>query len=173
MNIRPFAVLLGLGFCLALLGACTETCDPDANAEVGEEFFTVTYQDDAGNNLLDSFNPDQIVVFWDSTGGEDPTPDFQLINPGYADGKFGPFPFTLGFTDAATNNVNLPVLFGQNQAYDYYIRTGNNNVDTFRVEFLLGVNECNYFWESISYFLNGDPLPAFSNVRQAEIIVTE
>lgn len=171
MNNQSLSFSILLFLVLGLMSACQETCDPNVNAEVGEEFFTVTYQDASGNNLLDSFNPDQIVVFWDSTGGEDPTPDFQLISPGYADGKFGPFFFTEGFTDAATNNVNLPVLFGQNQAYDYYIRTGNNSVDTFRVEFLLGVDECNYFWESINYFLNGDPI-SVGDPRQADIVVT-
>lgn len=173
MNIRHLFVGLALSLLVSLMAACTESCDPNTNAEVGEEFFTVTYQDSDGNNLLDSYNPDQIVVFWDSTGGEDPTPDFQLISPGYEDGKFGPFLFTQRYTDAATNNVNLPVLFGQTTAYDYYIRKGNNDVDTFRVEFLLGVDECNYFWEQINYFLNGDPLVAFSGARQAEIVITE
>ncbi|MEO1449541.1 MAG: hypothetical protein AAFV07_08410, partial [Bacteroidota bacterium] len=91
MNIQPLSLGLALVIAVSLLGACRETCDPAANAEVGEEFFSVTYQDAAGNNLLDTYNPDQIVVFWDSTGGEDATPDFKLISPGYADGKFGPF----------------------------------------------------------------------------------
>jgi hypothetical protein len=107
---------------LFLTTACIKPCDPANNALVGDEFFTVTYLDNSGTNYLDIYNLDRVVVFLDTTGGSDATPRFELINPGYEDGKFGPFAFTDKFSILQTNDINLPLLFGQPFKYDYYIK---------------------------------------------------
>lgn len=153
--------------------ACTDPCDETLNPDLGQEFFTVTYQDASGNNYLDIYNPAGIVVFLDSTGGESPNPRYERISPGFADGKFGPFNFTAKFWDAARDEINLPLLIGRPFAYDYYIRKDNFGVDTFRVEFLLDANNCNNFWRTIRYYRNGDPLPQYDNKKQVDMVFVE
>lgn len=161
--------LTGLAFMLS----CTPPCDESLNPQLGQEFFTVTYQDPAGTNYLDIYNPAGIVVFLDSAGGANPNPQFERISPGYANGKFGPFTFTEKFWDAAQDDINLPLLLGRPFAYDYYIRKDSYGVDTFRVEFLLDANNCNNFWRSIRYYRNGDPLPQYNNQKQVDMVFVE
>jgi hypothetical protein len=166
--------LVLLGMMMLALPSCYFECDSQAQAPVGGEFFTVTYLDATGGNYLTSvYQPSGIVVYLDTTGGEDPSPEYELINPGYADGKFGPFPFTERYIDPTNEVYNDVLLFGRQYNFDYYIRKDTYGVDTIRVSFLLDVDECGSFWRSIRYSRNGDPLPAYDNVRQADIIIVE
>lgn len=174
MNIRFYRLmLLPLTIVGMVLGSCVKPCDPSGNAIVGEEFFTVQYQDPSGVNYLDIYNPAGIVVFVDTAGGESPNPKFELISPGYEDGKFGPFHFTEKFIDLASNDINLPLLFERPLSFDYYIKKDTYGQDTLTVSFLLSVDECNYDWSYINYFLNGDPLPQYSGQAQANIVIVE
>ncbi|MEZ4828199.1 MAG: hypothetical protein R3C61_18220 [Bacteroidia bacterium] len=153
---------------------CTSSCDGVSSEAVGGEFFTVEYKTPAGENYLNSiYNLSGVVVFLDTTGGEDPVPQYELINPGYADGKFGPFYFTERYVNAASEEINNILLFGQTFRFDYYIKKDTYGQDTLSVEFLLGVDECSHSWQSISYFRNGDPLPEYHNQRNAAIVIVE
>ncbi|RMG75896.1 MAG: hypothetical protein D6722_00260 [Bacteroidetes bacterium] len=153
--------------------ACTDPCKDSVSPDLGNEYFTVTYQDASGANYLDRYNLAGVIVFVDTTGGANANPQYERINPGYADGKFGPFTFTERFWDAAKGDVNLPLLLGRNFAYDYYIRKDSFGVDTFRVEFLLEANNCTNFWRSIRYYRNGEPLPQYDNKKQVDMVFVE
>ncbi len=166
----PLLILVALIF----MTACTETCPSNLPDPVGGEFFTVTYLDSAGTNYLTSiYDKNGIVVYLDTTGGEDPTPDYELINPGYSGEKFGPFEFTDRYISATNEVFNDILLFGRQYNFDYYIRKDTYGVDTFRVSFLLDVDECSSFWKSIRYFRNGEPLLAYDDQRNADIVITE
>ena len=156
------------------LASCVKPCDPALNAEVGQEFFTVTYTNNDGtiNYLNDVYNPAGVVVFLDTAGGANPNPKYELISPGFADGKFGPFYFTEKFLDLASNEINLPLLFERPMKFDYYFKKDTYGQDTLSVSFLLEVDECNHKWRYITYSLNGDPLP-YDGQRQAEILIRE
>jgi hypothetical protein len=173
MNVKLFLATVTTALGLVYFSACTSTCEPDRNPDLGNEAFTVTYQNAAGTNYFSLYNPAGIVVFLDSTGGADPTPEYKRINPGYANGKFGPFEFTDSFLDLASNEINLPLLFGRTFTYDYYIKKDTYGVDTLSVSFLLGVNECNYYWEYIRYSRNGNPLPQYDNQANPDIVIVE
>ncbi|GAB4411063.1 MAG: hypothetical protein OHK0039_15870 [Bacteroidia bacterium] len=159
---------------LLLLAACAEPCDDSLNPRLGEEFFTVQYNNTGGANYLDgTYNPNGIVVFVDESGGTDPNPRYELLSPGYSNGKFGPFSFTENFYNAATDEVNVELLIGKTFRYDYYIKKDTYGVDTFTVAFLLDANTCNYYWRSIQYYRNGDLLPQYNNQRQVEMVFVE
>jgi hypothetical protein len=159
---------------LLALTACQDPCEGVEQELIGSESFTVTYQNPAGvNYLAGTYNPARIVVFVDTTGGEDPTPKFRLLQPGYANGSFGPFAYTSDFVNKATRAVNYSFLAAQLYSHDYYIKKDTFGVDTFRVEFLLGADACHYFWESIRYYRNGDPLPQFDDQPNPAIVITE
>ena len=154
--------------------ACNDPCEGSQNDEVGGEFFTVEYRDATGaNNLTSKYNPNGIVVFLDTAGGENPNPKYELITPGYKDGKFGPFYFTERFLQATNGEVNSVLLFQNEYKFDYFIKKDTFGQDTFSVHFLVGVDECSYSWESIRYSINGDPLPQYDNQREVAIIITE
>lgn len=159
---------------LVSLQSCFDQCDTNQLPDVGGEFFTVTYLDSLGTNYLASiYDQNGVVVYLDSTGGEDPSPEYELILPGFADDKFGPFTFTERFIDARNEIFNDVLLFGRQYDFDYYIRKDTYGVDTFKVSFLLGVDECGSFWESIYYSRNGDRLSAYDNQRMADIVIIE
>ncbi|MDX2282787.1 MAG: hypothetical protein NW241_01435 [Bacteroidia bacterium] len=173
---RTFPLLPGLmaGLLLLMSSCIPDDCEETVSPRVADAFFTVTYQRPDGTNYLTSiYNPDGIVVFLDSTGGARPNPRYELIRPGYADGSFGPFRFTADFVSPADNSVNLTQLFGRVFQYDYYLKKDTYGLDTLRVRFVLGVDECRYFWQSIQYFRNGDPLTAYENNPAAAIVVVE
>lgn len=159
---------------LVSLQSCFDQCDANQIPEVGGEFFTVTYLDSLGTNYLASiYDQNAVVVFLDSTGGEDPSPEFELVTPGFANDKFGPFAFTERYIDARNEVFNDVLLFGREYNFDYYIRKDTYGVDTFRVSFLLGVDECGSFWQSITYARNGDRMPQYDNQRMADIVIIE
>lgn len=164
-------------FCLLALvslQSCFDQCDANDLPEVGGEFFTVTYLDSTGTNYLASiYDQNGIVVYLDSTGGEDPSPEYELIMPGFANDKFGPFLFTERFIDSRNEVFNDVLLFGREYSFDYYIRKDTYGVDTFRVSFLLSVDECGSSWNSIKYSVNGESLPEYDNQRMADIVIIE
>lgn len=153
---------------------CVDNCKGTSGADVGGEYFTVEYKTPSGENYLTSiYNLSGVVVFLDTTGGKAASPKYELIDPGYADGKFGPFFYTDRYISAINEQINNVLLFGQNFKFDYYIKKDTYGQDTLSVEFLLGVDECNYKWQTISYSLNGVPLPEYQNQRQAAIVIEE
>ncbi|MEL7531814.1 MAG: hypothetical protein AAFN10_10925, partial [Bacteroidota bacterium] len=80
-------LILGLAI---MFSACEPECDPSKDEFVGDELFTVEYKTTDGQNYLNSiYNLSEVVVFLDTTGGTDPNPKYELIEPGYEDGKFG------------------------------------------------------------------------------------
>ncbi|MEL6593874.1 MAG: hypothetical protein AAFP02_10060 [Bacteroidota bacterium] len=165
------SILLSL---VMLTVACEPECDPSKDEFVGDEFFTVEYKNPAGDNYLTSiYNLDEVVVFLDTTGGTDPNPQYELIEPGYKDGKFGPFGFTERYINQARNDVNSALLYGEPFRFDYYFKKDTYGVDTLTVEFTLGVSNCNTFWQTLNYYLNGELLPEYQNQQQAEIVITE
>jgi hypothetical protein len=154
--------------------SCVDNCKNAQNGEVGGEFFTVEYVNGDGVNYIEEiYNPSGIVVFLDTTGGEDRIPDYELITPGFEDGKFGPFFFTERYTDAATEQINNILLFNKRFKFDYYFKKDTYGQDTLSVEFLLGVDECGYEWSSINYFHNGVLLDDYINQRNAAIVIEE
>lgn len=154
--------------------SCNPECDPANNDPVGGEFFTVTYETSDGTNYLrDIYRSDKVTVFVDKDGGSMPTPDFDLIFPGYKDGTFGPFNFTEDWIDPATNLPNTDAVINQPFAFNYFIRKDTFGLDTFRVEFRLTADICNYKWDYIRYFLNGDPLDPGADNRFVNLTFTE
>ena len=168
--------LLGLIVVAAIaFQGCDNSCKNAESEEIGGEFFTVEYRRtaDGKNYINEIYNQSGLIVFLDTTGGESPSPEYELITPGFEDGKFGPFFFTERYVDAASEQINDILLFNKSYAFDYYIKKDTYGQDTLRVEFLVGVNECSFEWSSIDYFLNGVPLPQYENQTSAEIIITE
>lgn len=165
----PLSTALSLVL-LIVLNSCGPDCDPTKNGQVGGEFFSVTYETPGGENYLNSiYRKDKITVYVDKSGGEDDIPDYELILPGYKDGTFGPFDFTSDWNDPANGRLKVEEILQLPMAYDYYIRRDTFGVDTFRVEFRIGANTCNYFWDYIRYYRNGEELTNVSGNRFAEL----
>ncbi len=172
MNTSAIAILMLTG--LFLFNACETVCDPSKNDEAGGEFFSVIYETPGGENYLDNiYRDDKITVFVDRSGGADEVPEFDLIFPGYENGKFGPFRFTEEWEDPASGRVRVEEILQRAFAYDYYIRKDTFGVDTFRVEFRVGANECNYFWDYIRYYRNGEEIQNIPDDRRLELRYTE
>lgn len=164
--------MVGLG--LLFTTACQPECDPSLNESVGDEFFTVEYRKADGTNYLNEvYDLNNVVVFLDPEGGRGDAPNFELITPGYEDGKFGPFRFTDRYIDQARNEINSVLLYGEDLKFEYFFRKDDFGVDTLSVTFRLGVTACNTFWDEITYALNGEVLGAYQNQQQAEIVITE
>ncbi|MEM9933145.1 MAG: hypothetical protein AAF824_06025 [Bacteroidota bacterium] len=156
------------------LTSCEEECSSNPTEEIGDEFFTVEYVSPSGVNYLNNvYDPSAVVVYMDPTGGDNPFPEFELIRPGFEDGKFGPFRFTETFVNQATGATNDIKLFGIPYRYDYYFKKGDFGQDTLSLQFFLDVDECGHSWRNISYSLNGQVLTDYQDLQQAEIIVTE
>lgn len=161
-----------IGF--AWMQGCVEACDPSLNDTVGDQFFSVEYKNAAGDNYLQSiYNLSNVVVFLDTTGGDDAVPEYELITPGFKDGRFGPFFYTGRYVVESTGQPNTVRLYGIPYKFDYYIKKDTYGQDTLSVEFVMEVDECNNFWKSIKYYHNGDLLPQFNDQEQAEIVIVE
>lgn len=173
MKLHKLFLITGL-LAFFSLQSCVEECDPELNDSVGEQFFTVVYETPTGDNYLQSiYNLSNVVVFLDTTGGNDKVPEFELISPGFKDDAFGPFFYTERYLVPETGEPNTVTLYGIPYRFDYYIKKDTYGQDTVSVEFLMEVDECNNFWKSIKYYHNGDLLPQFNDAEQAEILVTE
>ncbi len=167
------SAIIALMFLLPMT-SCYFECDSPSSVSVGGEFFTVTYVDSFGFNYLETvYDPNGVVVFLDTTGGEDPNPRFELISPGFTGGKFGPFNFTERYIDPTNATFNNILLFGRQYDFDYYIRKDVFGVDTFRVSFLLDVDECSSFWRFVRYSRNGVPLPQYDGQLNPDILIIE
>lgn len=157
-----------------LFSSCEEVCETNAKESVGDEFFTVEYRNSSGQNYLNSiYNLSNVVVFLDTAGGATPFPEFELIRPGHEEGAFGPFEFTDRFVSPVTDRVNTIQLYGQPFKFDYFFKKDTYGMDTLSVEFLLEVDECTTFWQYIRYSLNGEPLPEYDGMQQANIVIVE
>lgn len=163
-----------IAFALLLCFGCTEICDPALNDEVGDEYFTVEYRTASGENYLESiYNKNNIVVYRDPTGGKSAAPNLELIQPGYENGKFGPFRYTEDFISPLNGEVNTIQLYGEPYKIDYFIKKDTYGQDTISLEFLMAVDECNHFWRYIRFAINGVPQTQFDLDQQAEIVITE
>ena len=166
-------------YLLALVGifsfsACTEQCDPANDDEVGGEFFTVEYRRPSGQNYLKTvWNPNNVYVYLDTTGGLDPAPNLEVFRPGHDGDKFGPFEFTDRFFNPATDQLNTVNFYGIRHTFDYHIVKDQQPEDVLRVEFFMEVNQCNREWKFIRYYLNDIILPEYNDQRQAEIVIVE
>ncbi|WNJ16004.1 hypothetical protein [Pontibacter sp. G13] len=169
---KPSLSWMYLLACLFVVGltACEETCNPNLDEKVGDEFFTVTFLDSAGLNLIDTWNPADIVVYLDTMGGRPVE-----FRPGYTpDGVFGPFNYTqYDVVDPELQEVFYPGLYFDRRVYTYYFRKDMDGEDTLRVEFVLEADDCNRFWREIQYFYNGSELEQYRNQQQANIIIQE
>ncbi|MEM6801935.1 MAG: hypothetical protein AAF696_11065 [Bacteroidota bacterium] len=171
---RIYLLFILIFLSLLQFTACEDPCEGIESDEIGREFFTLEYRDPTGTNYLESiYNQNGIIVFLDTTGGQSSRPKYELITPGFADGKFGPFKFTERFIQQTNQAVNGAALFAKPLSFDYFIKKDTFGQDTLKVEFLVGVNECREFWEYIRYSLNGNPLTQYENQRQAEIVIIE
>lgn len=171
---KTHLVIIIIFILLLNLISCEDPCNGVISDQIGGEFFTIEYRDPSGTNYLESiYNLNGIIVFVDLEGGESTSPKYELISPGYEEGKFGPFNFTESFIQETNQAVNGPALYGNPMAFDYYIKKDTIGQDTLRVEFLVGVDGCRQYWDHIRYFLNGDPLSQYENQRQAEILIVE
>ena len=145
-----------------------------ADPLVGTQYFTVEYVDEDGRNYLNSiYNKANVNVFVDFSGGTKPNTEYTRIEPGYENGKFGPFNYTEMFVDPISGEVNTTLLYGNLIRYDYYIKKDTFGQDKLTVEFLLGVDECNAFWQEIKYYQNDKLLEAYTNQQQAQITIVE
>lgn len=165
--------LLILFCCLPLLlTGCFDKCDDTTPANVKGLYFTVEYQTPGGQNYLNSiYNQSNVQVFLDSTGGENTF--FEPIFPGYADGKFGPFYFTDRFINKRTDEPEYLQLYAKPYRFDYYIKKDTFGQDKFTVEFLLGVDKCQSFWQILNYYRNDKLIEGFDLNETANIIIVE
>lgn len=171
---RNFVFLVILACSILIFSGCDEECNPELSDAVGDEFFTITYQSPAGQNYLETtYDPSNIRVYLDPTGGAEREPDLELIRPGFENGSFGPFRFTEDFINIATGEVNPVQIYNRRYKYDYYIKKDVFGEDTISVDFFYEVDACNTFWGNITYSLNGEVLAEYQDVQQAEIVIVE
>ncbi len=162
-----------LGILLGL-AACQDPCKGLTDDEIGGEFFTITYLDANGRNLLEEvWRKPNVDVFIDSSGSMGQDPQFYRLRDVIQEGVIGPFRFTDAYTNVGTREVNVEALAEQEQRFDYYVKKDTFGVDTFTLRYLLQVDACRYYWSLIEYSYNGDPLPGYTGQRQAEIVITE
>lgn len=167
-------VFLGTTLSLLILmtiSAC-DTCEGLESDPVGGEFFSITYQDADGRNLLrDVWRQANVQVFIDSSGGQADQPDFFRIEDDFSDGRFGPFAWTEPFTDSRTLDVNTISFVNEEQQYDYYVKKDTFGVDTIRLKYLLIEDECRTFWETIEISVNGEVKS--TGAQQVDIVIVE
>ena len=158
-----------LGFSLLWLIGISAGCDscPEKFEEVvGDEFFTLEF----GANS--SFNPGELLLYVDLSGGEDPTPTLELLEPSIEGGKIGPIFFTERFINPISTEINGIGLENTRHAYNYHIRRNNSSEeDILRVEFFLEAGSCATEWTYIRYFLNAQLLEDLTNQQQVNIVV--
>lgn len=171
---KLFLLILGISLASLYMVSCEDPCEGIESDEIGGEFFTVEYKDASGTNYLESiYNLNGIIVFLDTAGGTSSSPQYELITPGYKDGKFGPFNFTKRYVQETNEAINGSALYENPLAFDYFIKKDTFGQDTLRVEFLVAVDDCREYWRYIRYFLNGEPLTQYENQQQAEILIVE
>ena len=146
----------------AFLGSC-DRCENPLNEVVGDEYFTLSF----GGGL-----PADFLMYLDPTGGENPTPQLERIEPMVENGMLGPIFFTERFIDPISNELNGVGLENTRLAYNYHIRRGANvEDDILRVEFFLEAGSCETTWKYIRYFLNAELLEEFTDKQQVDIRV--
>jgi len=172
--LRPYYLPYFLIILLSGWG-CSDDCDPTLNDEAGDEFFTLTYQGTDGSNLLETrFNPSEVFVYLDTTGGRAPEPPIELIRPAINGNMLGPFFYTRRFINPALEEINGIPFYNVVHTFDYHINKGDGlDEDVLRVEFLYEVGKCNRQWRFIRYFLNEELLSQYNDVENAEIVVVE
>ena len=148
MNLKKaLFFLLLIPTALLTLESCNQ-CDNESTLEIGAEkqFFSVVYQDTAGNNYLQNgtYNLANVNVQLNTEGGNGP---YKLYQEDLSDGIFGPFPYT---TTPERAQLGVP--------YDYYyiLQKDTFGMDTFRVFFVPQVDECSEYWQGLKIFKNGD-----------------
>lgn len=174
MKNHAFAWMLSFLMAAALLWTGCDECASVPDPMIGTQRFTVEYVTPGGVNYLnDIYNKANIVVYVDSMGGTLPSPRYRLLQPGFADGKFGPFFYTKDFVNSGTQQVNTVRLYGNLQRYDYFIKRDTFGLDKITVEYLIGPDECPARWRSIRYLRNDVHLPEYDLQQDASIRIVE
>ena len=160
INIQAYPLLLLIVG--AIFSSC-DRCENPINEVVGDEYFTLTFSGGL---------PADFLMYLDPTGGENPTPQLERIEPEVENGKLGPIFFTERFIDPISNELNGVGLENTRLAYNYHIRRGSNiEDDILRVEFFLEAGSCETTWKYIRYFLNAELLEEFTDRQQVDIQV--
>ena len=89
---------------------------------------------------------------------------FIPLSEDISDGAIGPLAYT---TDPAA------AIFGELHAYQYIIRKDTFGSDTVDIVFYPAVDECQEFFSTIEYSINGVPQPGFTGSQIAEIEIRE
>lgn len=157
------------------INACQDPCAGRSDDDpLGGEYFTVTYVDGSGRNLLaEVWRAENVEVWIDSAGSQGQDPDYYRLRNSFANGTFGPFAYTRAFTNVATGEIDVDQLLSEERVFDYYIRKDTFGIDTFTLRYRLLADECRVYWETIEYRYNGQVLNSYSGQRQAEIVITE
>lgn len=161
----------------ALFVSGCEKCDPNIGVKVGEQFFTITYLDQAGGNYLTNgaWDLSLVEVQVDTSGGKAPGA-FVPLPQTFTDGKLGPFSYTSNFIQPIDKKPNLNRLLSKTYKYDYHIRKGSiNNTEVIRVEFRLTADDCNLKWSSLKFYkkvgvTQFEEITEFSGNEKAEIV---
>lgn len=170
---------------LMLHTACTPKCDTSLKVTLGKPYFTVQYINGNGVNLLkDAWNPANISVYVDTTGGKN-TAASKPITPGYKADKtaFGPFEYTDSYINPASQEPEWNKVLGREITYDYHIRKDTAGTDILRVKYTVMANECAHIWKAVDYYRAKNVLPNvkpkfdtlfdYHNNDHADIIVIE
>ncbi|MFN0201377.1 MAG: hypothetical protein ACKVTZ_07645 [Bacteroidia bacterium] len=165
---------------LAGIYGCAEKCDPANTVVIGEQYLSVKYEKLDGTNYLEVWNPLNVTVFVDSTGGKNPAAS-KYLAPNYTDKIFGKFYYTSSYIDPASKETKWNLLLGRTFTYDYHIKKDTVGEDIFRVKFTLKGDECNYIWKELRYYhaenvkINQTPkfteLTDFVGNEKAEIVI--
>ena len=174
-SITHLIFLFALGTIGLTFIGCGEDCVDLPDVVLGTQTFTVEYQTEDGRNYVqDFYNPANLQVTIDYTGGENVNGSFdERLRPGTnTTGQFGPFYFTERYIDSVTN---LPLLttFSRIISHDYFIKKDTFGTDKLTVKFWLSTDNCNTKWESIAYFLNDEELLDYNGQENADIVIVE
>lgn len=164
MKIRKAFLFLAAG--VATLGAlqscnkCTESGDVTFDAT--KQYLQITYVDTAGRNYIDSiYNLSNVNVLINTNGG---VGAYQPIGEDFTDHKIGPFTYT---------TLPEPAAFGVPYDYYYIVDKDTFKTDTFRIQFLATVDECQEYWAQIKYWKNGTLIAECDGKEDCSISITE
>ncbi len=158
---------------LVILSSCEDRCEGVVSERIGQEYFSVIYQDASGANSLEGrFNLNNVEVFIDSSGGEG-EPQFYRLQEDLADGVFGPFYYMDDYLDPATRKPYVSLFANRPIRFDYYFRKDTFGIDTLQLSYFVEADDCGNRWTYIYYALNGDTLSQYTGQKEAEIVIVE
>lgn len=172
---RPHLFSLLLALLILASGCKDEVCDPtlDVRFSTASQFFTVKYLNNLGENYLNIWDKSGVVVYRNYYSNESKRTLAQYIDPGYANGVFGPFSYTDRLIDPATGRAKADELVGKTVSYNYFIRKDTYGTDTITVSMSLRYDGCNLVWNHLAYYLNGDELGQYAGNQKPEIVIQQ